>query len=253
MAAALVVSVAAQIGVNIANDVADAATGADSPRRVGPPRAVASGLLTPRQAWKGVAVSFAVAGVAGLYLIAIAGWAVAVMGIAVVAAALGYTSGPAYGYRALGEVSVFIFFGLVATVGSRFVHDRSAPSEAWVLGIVVGLLITAILVANNLRDIETDAASGKRTLAVVTGVTATKWLYASCLVVAFAVVAVAAAVGSIPAGSALGLVVAPALVPLIRMAFSGATGHGLIPLLVSTSRLQAAFGLAAAAGIAWIG
>lgn len=253
MAAALVVSVAMQVAVNIANDVADAARGADTPDRIGPPRAVATGLLTPRRAWTGVGVAIAVAGLAGLYLVAIAGWVIIVVGVVTVAAALGYTSGPAYGYHGLGEVSVFVFFGLVGTVGTRFVHDRSAPAEAWILGAVAGLLITAILVANNLRDIDTDAAAGKRTLAVGLGRQATRWLYAACLAGAFVAVVVAAVAGAVPAGTALGLIVAPVAIPLVRLAFTETAGPPLIAVLAGTSHLQAAFGLTAAAGIAWLG
>jgi len=253
MAAALVVSLAMQIGVNIANDVADAAKGADSEARIGPPRAVASGLLTPRQAWVGTWAAFGVAGLAAIYLVAIAGWPVVAMGVAAVFAAVSYTSGPAYGYHGLGELFVFVFFGLVGTVGTRFLHDKTAPSEAWVLGVVVGLLITAILVANNLRDIETDTGAGKHTLAVIAGRQATRWLYAGCVLGAFAIVAVAAATGALPGGTALGLIVSPAALPLIRLALTEVAGPPLIRLLTGTSHLQGAFGFVAAVGLISIG
>jgi len=252
-AVTLFIAIAMQIGVNIANDVADAAKGADDASRIGPPRAVASGLLTPRQAWIGVWTVFSLAGIAALYLVAIAGWVVILLGLAAVAAAIGYTSGPAYGYHGLGELFVFVFFGLVATVGARYVHDRTAPAEAWVLGAVVGLLITAILVANNLRDIDTDAAAGKRTLAVRLGRQRTRWLYAGCVVGAFVLVAVFSAAGTIPAGTALGLVVVPAAVPLVQIAFTEVAGPPLIRLLAGTSHLQGAFGMVAAVGIIWLG
>ncbi len=253
MAAALVVSLAMQIGVNIANDVADAAKGADSASRIGPPRAVASGLLTPSQAWFGALTAFGVAGLAAIYLVVIAGWPVVVLGVSAVVAAVSYTSGPAYGYRGLGEVFVFIFFGLVGTVGTRFLHDKTAPSEAWILGVVVGLLITAILVANNLRDIETDEEAGKRTLAVTMGRRATRWLYTACVLGAFAVVAMATVLGALPGGTALGLIVTPAALPLIRIAYTEVAGPPLIRLLAGTSHLQAAFGFVAAVGLISIG
>ena len=251
--AALVVSVAMQVGVNIANDVADAARGADSEARVGPPPAVASGLITPRQAWYGVAASFAVAGAAGLYLLAIAGWVVALIGVTAVMAALAYTSGPAYGYHGLGEMFVFLYFGLAATIGSRYVHDRTAPADAWVLAVAVGLLITAILVANNLRDIDTDAAAGKRTLAVRIGRGPTRRLYAATLGGAAVAVVVGVAAGAVAGGALLGLVVAPAAIPLIRTTFTTDIAAELIQVLAGTSHLQAAWGFATAVGIIWLG
>ena len=127
----LVTAVLLNIGVNFANDASDAARGADTPDRIGPPRAVAGGLITERAMWRGVAVVFGLAVTGGVYLTAVAGPWIVVIGVASIAAALGYTGGPVpYGYRALGEVFVFVFFGLVATVGSRFVHDSTAPADA---------------------------------------------------------------------------------------------------------------------------
>ncbi len=246
---ALFAALAIQVGVNYANDVADAARGADSADRVGPPRAVAGGLLTPRQMWAGVAVAFGLAGVAGLYLIWIAGWVVLVIGVASIAAALAYTNGPVpYGYFGLGELFVFTFFGLVATVGSRYVHDRTAPADAWLLAVPVGLLITAILVANNLRDRATDAAAGKRTLAVLIGPRATRALYTGLVAAAFALTAIYAAAGWTPRPTALGLAAAPPAVPLARAVWREAGGPALIGVLVGTSRLQLGYGLLVAAG-----
>ncbi len=248
-AVALFAALAIQVGVNYANDVADAARGADTAERVGPARAVAGGLLTPRQMWGGVAAAFGLAAVAGLYLIWIAGWVVLAIGVVSIAAALAYTNGPIpYGYYGLGEVFVFAFFGLVATVGARYVHDRTAPADAWLLAVPVGLLITAILVANNVRDRHTDAAAGKRTLAVLIGGGPARALYTALLAGAFALTAVYAAAGWAPAATALGLAAAPAAVPLVRSMWREESGPALIAVLVGTSRLQLAYGALVAAG-----
>lgn len=248
-AAALVAALAVQVAVNYANDAADAARGADTEARTGPRRAVASGLLTPRQMWAGVAAAFAVAGLAGLYLTVIAGWVVVAIGVASLVAALGYTSGPAYGYHGLGEVFVFVFFGMVATVGTRYVHDRHAPTEAWLLAMPIGLLVTAILVVNNLRDLDTDAAAGKRTLAVRIGRDSTRALFAALVVGPFLAVAGLAVTGLAPAWSALALAAAPLGFGPVRTVLGGATGPALISALESTARLHLAFGVLLAAGV----
>jgi 1,4-dihydroxy-2-naphthoate octaprenyltransferase len=172
-------SVLINVGVNFANDASDARRGVDNAERIGPTRAVASGLIPARTMWGGVAAAFALASACGIYLTTVAGWPILAIGVASLLAALGYTGGPfPYGYRGLGEVFVFLFFGLVATVGSRFAHDATAPLDAWLLAIPVGMLVTAILVANNVRDIDTDRTMGKRTLAVMLGRPATRHLYA---------------------------------------------------------------------------
>ncbi len=248
-AVAMFAALAIQVGVNYANDVADAARGADTAARIGPTRAVAGGLLTPRQMWQGVAVAFGLAALAGLYLAWIAGWVVIAIGVASLVAALGYTNGPVpYGYYGLGEVFVFAFFGLVATVGTRYVHDQTAPADAWLLAVPVGFLITAILVANNVRDLPTDAAAGKRTLAVLLGRTASRTLYTALVVGAFDLVLGYAVVGWTPGWTALGLLAAPLAVPLLRTIWIEETGPPLIGVLVGTARLQLAFGALVALG-----
>ncbi len=248
--AILAAAVAIQIGVNFANDVADAASGADSDARIGPQRAVASGLITPREMWRAIAVVFGIAALIGLYLVAEGGPVILIVGILSIIAALGYTNGPVpYGYRGLGEVFVFVFFGLVATVGTRWVFDRSAPVEAWLGGVVMGLLATAILVANNVRDLETDRATGKRTLVVSMGRTFGRRLYAVTTVGAVLLVVGAAIVGIFPLAT---LLVIPALVPavlLTRVVFTQVAGPPLIAVLVGTGRLQAAVGALLALGI----
>ena len=250
-AATLFAAIALQVGVNFANDVSDAGRGADTAARIGPPRAVATGLIPARAMWTGVWVAFGAAVAAGLYLTAVAGPVVVVIGVASIAAALAYTGGPLpYGYRGLGEVFVFLFFGLVATVGSRYVHDRTAPGDAWLLAIPVGLGITAILVANNIRDIASDMAAGKRTLAVMLGRQRTAILYGALLGAAGVATIAFPVAGLVPGGAAWGLAVAPAAVLLARSVAVHTSGPELIGALRGTARLQAAYGVLVAAGIA---
>lgn len=238
-AVTVVAALAIQVGVNFANDVADAARGADNADRIGPTRAVASGLLTARQMWWGVVVAFGVAVLCGIYLIAVAGPVIAVIGIASLLAALGYTNGPSpYGYRGLGELFVFVFFGLVATAGARYVFDRTAPLDAWLSGIVMGLLATAILVANNVRDIETDGATGKDTLVVRVGRAGGVAIYAACLAGALAVILLAVASGWLPIATLIAVAGIPLALPLIGTIRRETAGPPLIGVLKGTARLQ---------------
>src|SRR4051795_4622940 len=187
---ALVVALALQVAVNYANDYSDGRRGTDADR-VGPMRLVGSGAATPRQVLVAAALSFAVAGMAGLALAALSSWWLVAVGAVCIAAAWTYTGGPLpYGYRALGEVFVFVFFGLVAVVGTTFVQTGTLPGLAFAMAVPVGLLIVAILVVNNLRDIDGDALVDKRTLAVLLGDRQTRVLFVGLFVVAFAVVAV---------------------------------------------------------------
>src|ERR1700678_1862000 len=176
-----VVAVSLQVGVNYANDYSDGVRGTDAVR-VGPLRLVASGTASPRAVKSAALMAFAVAGVAGLVLAAVAGWWLLAVGAACVAAAWLYTGGRRhYGYAGLGEVSVFVFFGIVATVGTSYVQtDRLTALEA-LAAVPVGLLAVSLLVVNNLRDIPGDTAAGKRTLAVRLGATATRWFYEACV------------------------------------------------------------------------
>jgi 1,4-dihydroxy-2-naphthoate octaprenyltransferase len=243
-------ALAIQVGVNFANDLADAAKGADTAARIGPTRAVAAGLISAREMKRGIVVAFGLATAAGAYLIWLGGWPILVIGVTSIVAALGYTNGPfPYGYRALGEVFVFVFFGLVATVGTRYVFDRTAPAAAWIVAVPMGLLAAAILVANNLRDIDTDRTAGKRTLAVMMGRGATRILYAVCLTGGYGTVAVAAAAGALPAWSLACLASLPLAVALIRVAATQTAGPPLIGVLKGTARLQLLFAVLVAAGI----
>lgn len=248
--AALIGGLAIQVAANFANDVSDAERGADSDQRVGPTRVVAAGLLSPSAVWIGAWVALVVAVLCGIYLTLVAGWVIPVIGVASILALLGYTGGSRpYGYRGLGEVAVFVFFGPVATVTSRYVHDRAAPPEAWLLAIPVGLLAGAILVANNLRDIETDAVAGKRTVAVRLGRRRTVWLYGAMLATAFLLMGLFALTPWAPLSTALGLLAAPLCLPLIRQAATQ-RGRGLIPTLEGTARLHLVASLLMAIGAA---
>jgi 1,4-dihydroxy-2-naphthoate octaprenyltransferase len=249
--AALIGALAIQVAANFANDASDAARGADTAERVGPPRMVAQGVITPRQMWAATAGAVGVAVVCGVALIHMAGWVVAVIGVASLMAMLTYVGGPIpYGYRGLGEVFVFVFFGLVATVGSRYVHDRSAPMDSWILAMVMGALAAAILVANNRRDIDTDAATGKRTLAVILGRRRTAVLYAVLTYGAFVLIAVAALAGWTPLPTLFAALLAPFAIGPNRIISGEAEGLALIPVLGQTARLElwtgVVLGLAAA-------
>lgn len=239
LAVILFAALAIQVGVNYANDLADARRGADTEHRIGPTRAVATGLLSEAQMRRGIAAAFGAAAIAGFYLIYLGGWVVLVIGVVSIVAALGYTNGPIpYGYYGLGEVFVFVFFGLVATAGTRYVYDRTAPADAWISGVVMGLLAAAILVANNVRDIDTDRVAGKHTLAVVLGRQGGRWLYALTTVGAFAVILVGAVAGALPSGMLLALLAGAAAVPLLRDMFTETAGPPLIGVLKGTARLQ---------------
>lgn len=235
----LLAAVAIQIGVNFANDLADAARGADSATRIGPTRAVAAGLISPRQMRNGMIAAFGFAALGGLYLTWVAGWVVIAIGVASIIAALGYTNGPIpYGYYGLGELFVFVFFGLVATVGARYVYDQSAPLDAWVSGVVMGLFAAAILIANNLRDIDTDRAAGKRTLAVILGRTTTRTMYAASILGAFGTIALGAAATWLPIGTMIAYIASPLALPLFRIIGTQTEGPPLIRALKGTARLQ---------------
>ncbi len=246
----LFAALAIQVGVNFANDLADAEKGADTEARIGPTRAVATGLLSSSQMKRGIAVAFGLASVAGLYLIWLAGWVILAIGVVSIVAALGYTNGPIpYGYFGLGELFVFIFFGLVATVGTRYVHDRTMPADAWIAGVAIGLLAAAILVANNTRDVDTDRVAGKRTLAVIFGRTAGRWLYATMVIGAFVVIGIGVSTGTLPSWSMLTLAALPLAIAPIRTIFTETAGPPLIGVLKATARLQLVFAALLSVGV----
>ncbi len=216
---ALIVSLALQVGVNYANDYSDGVRGTDDVR-VGPTRLVAGGLAEPSHVKAAALAAFGVAALAGLALALATTWWLIVVGLLAMLAGWGYTGGPKpYGYLGLGELFVFVFFGLVATVGTTYVVIESFPAQAWLAGCVAGFLACALLVVNNLRDIPTDSASGKRTLAVRLGAQRTRWLYVGCVGAAAVSIVIIAAVWRTWTAIALaGLVVA---VPPIRTSLRG--------------------------------
>jgi 1,4-dihydroxy-2-naphthoate polyprenyltransferase len=245
--AALVVSLALQVGVNYANDYSDGVRGTDSVR-VGPVRLVASGLASPTAVKRAAFSVFGVAALVGLALAAATTWWLLAVGVACIAAAWGYTGGPSpYGYLGLGEVFVFVFFGLVATVGTTYVAVERVTALVVVAGCGVGSIACALLVVNNLRDIPTDAAAGKRTLAVRLGDPRTRSLFVGLVVAAFAFSAVAAA-WRVPALLTV-LAIPVASVP-VREVVDRASGPALIAVLGATGRAQLAYGSLFALGLA---
>lgn len=246
---ALVAALAIQVAANFANDASDARRGADTEERLGPPRMVALGRITPGQMWLGVALAVAVAGMAGIALTVIAGPVILVIGVFSVMAMLGYVGGPMpYGYKGLGEVFVFLFFGVVATVGSRYVHDMTAPRSAWLLSIPIGMLASAILVANNYRDLDTDRTAGKRTLAVLIGQESTQALFAILVYAAYPLIAFFAIVGWTPFPTMFAALLVPYAMGPVRVIYRKTDGPALIRALKMTARLHLWTGLVLAAG-----
>lgn len=236
---AAVVALALQVGVNYANDYSDGIRGVDEDR-VGPARLVGSGMATPASVRRAAFVSFGVAAVAGLFLAATTSWWLLIVGAASILAGWFYTGGPRpYGYAGFGEFFVFVFFGLVATVGTTYVVLERIPREAWWFGVSTGAVSCALLVTNNLRDIPTDRESGKRTLAVRLGDSRTRQSYVVLIAVAF--VALAASAIDRPASLA-GLLAFVLVIAPVRSVRSGAKGRELIGVLEATGRLQLAMG-----------
>ena len=247
VAAALVVSLLLQIGVNYANDYSDGVRGTDDVR-VGPMRLVATGTASPSAVKKAALLSFGLAAVAGLALAIATSWWLVLVGVAAILAAWGYTGGPKpYGYLGLGEVFVFVFFGLVATAGTTYVAIEEVPWVTWPASTGVGLIACALLVVNNLRDIPTDTDAGKRTLAVRLGDQRTRWFYALLIALTFACVVVSAVDRP---WALLGLLGIPASIGPVNQVLGGATGPQLIPVLGGTGRTQLVFGLTFAFGLA---
>ena len=248
-ALALLGALGIQVAANFANDVSDANRGADTEDRVGPRRMVAGGVITARQMWSATWASVAVAAACGIGLAVLAGPLVLFIGLASIVAMLGYVGGPfPYGYRGLGELFVFVFFGLVATIGSRFVHDASAPQVAWILAVPVGLLATAILVVNNLRDRDTDARVGKRTLVVIIGSESGTCLFALLIVGAFLIVTGAAVAKVLSVWSLLVWLAAPLAYRLEVAVLRARNPVQLGPALGQTARLHLLFGALVALG-----
>jgi 1,4-dihydroxy-2-naphthoate octaprenyltransferase len=245
--AALVVAVALQVGVNYANDYSDGVRGTDRERR-GPLRLTASGVATPNAVRNAAALSFAIAAVVGLLVsIVVSPWLLLV-GLVAIAAAVLYTGGPRpYGYEGLGELSVLVFFGFVATGGSAFVQLHRVPAVAWWASLAMGLPACAILLANNIRDLETDRVAGKRTVAVRVGRRRAQRLFVACLAGAFVAVA---AVGIARPAALLGLLAIPLAWRPARVVLTRSDPPALVRALIDTTRLELVLGVLLAAGLA---
>ncbi|MEY3680676.1 MAG: 1,4-dihydroxy-2-naphthoate octaprenyltransferase [Actinomycetota bacterium] len=236
---AAVVALALQVGVNYANDYSDGIRGVDDDR-VGPVRLVGSGLASARSVKIAAMSAFLVAAVAGLVLAIATTWWLIAVGAASILAGWFYTGGPRpYGYAGFGEIFVFVFFGLVATVGTTFVVLEQFPAATWWLGVATGAMSCALLVTNNLRDIPSDRESGKRTLAVRLGDSRTRGLFVALLVVGFTALMVA---GVSRPEVLIGLAAIPLAIAPIRTVNSGAIGRDLVAVLEGTGRLQLVFG-----------
>jgi len=248
--AALIGSIFIQIGTNLANDYSDAKRGADSADRLGPVRVTSAGLVAPRRVLHATWLAFAVAIAAGIYLAIVAGPLILAVGAVSILAGVLYTGGPRpYGYAGMGELFVFLFFGLVAVNGSFFVQVEQLDWVPLVLSIPVGLLATAILVVNNVRDIETDRRAGKRTLAVRIGRERARALYASLLLVAFEILALAPLLTDAPAWVLVALLSAPLALAPLRAVRTRTDGPSLNGALAGSGALLGAFSLLLAAGL----
>jgi len=248
--AALLIALLLQIGSNLANDVYDDERGADTPDRLGPTRVTQAGLLTRSQVKSGMKVVFTVALMLGLYLTWVRGWFVLVIGIVAIVSAIAYTGGPyPLGYHGLGEVFVFLFFGVTAVVGTYWVQVGHVSAAAWVMSVPVGLLITAIIVVNNLRDVEQDRAVGKRTVSVRIGVRATRVEYTACVAGAYAVHATAVLVGALPPHTLLALLSLPLAYRAAKVVWTE-SGKPLNGALATTGQLALAFAVLFALGLA---
>lgn len=247
--AALFGAVMIQIGTNFANDVFDHEKGADTEARLGPTRVVQAGLLTPTQVRRAMVLCFALASAAGIYLTWVAGWPIIAIGIASVLSGIAYTGGPyPLGYHGLGDVFVMLFFGFVAVCGTAFVQVGYVPAVAWLAAIAVGSLATSILVVNNVRDRDTDAVAGKRTLAVRFGRRAGHAEYIGMMVMAYAVpIALAHPTLAGPA-ALLPLLTLPWAVWLTRQLIT-LRGRALNTILAATAKLMLVHGVLCAIGL----
>jgi len=243
---ALLVALALQVGVNYANDYSDGVRGTDKDRK-GPVRLTATGLATPGAVRRAAFLSFGVAAVAGLVLSLVVNPWLLLVGVAAIGAAWLYTGGPRpYGYLGLGELMVLVFFGFVATVGSAYVQIKEVPAAAWWGSLVVGLLACAILLANNVRDVPTDALTGKRTLAVRLGATTAKRMFVACYVGSFASVVV---IGISRPWALLGLLALPLAIAPVRTILTRSDPPSLVQVLVVTSKVEVVVAVLVSVGL----
>ena len=244
---ALIVSLALQVGVNYSNDYSDGIRGTDADR-VGPTRLVGSGLARPSSVKKAAFACFGIAGVAGLILAALTSWWLLPVGVAAVAAAWFYTGGPKpYGYAGFGEIFVFVFFGLVAVLGTTYVQAGRISLTATAAAIGIGLLACALLMANNLRDVHTDQVSGKRTLAVLLGEPLSRRVFALTVAGAYLAVAV---IGIRHPWCLIALLSVPLAIPPVRQVLVGARGRALVVVLGATARVEIVYAVLLSFGLA---
>jgi 1,4-dihydroxy-2-naphthoate octaprenyltransferase len=248
--AALLGAIFIQVGTNLSNDYSDARRGADTEERLGPVRVTAGGLVPPSQVLLATYLTFGAAVLCGVYLVYVAGPELIAVGAASILAGVLYTGGPRpYGYEGLGEVFVFLFFGIVAVAGSYFVQVQQLPWQAFACAVPVGLIASAILVVNNVRDMETDRRAGKRTLAVRLGRERTRTLYAAMLGLAFLSPPLLWIAGGMTAWLLLSLACLPLAVQLVKVVRTRADGPALNAALARTGMLQLAFCLLFSAGL----
>jgi 1,4-dihydroxy-2-naphthoate octaprenyltransferase len=248
--AAMLGSILIQVGTNLSNDYSDARRGADTDDRLGPVRVTAGGLVPPKQVLMATYITFGLAVVCGGYLVAVAGIELLFVGIASIAAGVLYTGGPKpYGYEGLGELFVFLFFGIAAVAGSTFAQSETWPREAFVLAVPVGLLASAILVVNNVRDMDTDKRAGKRTLAVRLGRERSRLLYAVMVFGSYLVAPLPWLLGPLSPWLLLSWVTLPLALKLVRTVREHADGPTLNEVLAQTGLLQLTFCLLLSAGI----
>src|SRR6201994_3826678 len=249
-AAALVGALLIQIGANLSNDYSDARRGADAEDRLGPVRVTAGGLVPPRQGVIAPYRGFGVAVLFGIYLIAVAGWELLLVGAASILAGVAYTGGPKpYGYEGLGEVFVFLFFGIVAVAGSYFVQVKHLDWEAFALAVPVGLIASGILVVNNIRDIDTDRRAGKRTLAVRIGRQRTRVMFAVVIYLAYLLAPVTWIFGPLKPWLFLSWLTLPLAAAVIRTVRNHTDGASLNAALARTGLLQLTFCTLLSAGL----
>ena len=248
--AALIGSIFIQIGTNLANDYSDAKRGADTVDRLGPVRVTAAGLVAPRSVLIATWLAFGIAVAAGIYLAIVAGWVIIAVGAASIAAGVLYTGGPRpYGYAGLGELFVFLFFGLVAVNGSYYVQLERLDWLPFGLSVAVGCLATAILVVNNVRDIETDRRTSKRTLAVRLGRRRARSLYVALLVAAYAALLGTVTSRGGPWWALLGLLSVPLTMRPARIVTTRTDGPALNGALAGTGALLGVFSLLVSIGL----
>ncbi len=248
--AALLVALLLQVASNLANDLFDFRSGADAADRVGPPRAAALGLLSQRELTAGIALVVGFAGLVGLYLVAVGGWPILLLGVLAIVSAVAYTGGPwPYGYRGLGEVFVFVFFGPVAVAGTTYLQTLTLEPLALAASVPVGALITAVLVVNNLRDIVQDQRAGKMTLAVRLGEPGAVAEFGLLLALAYLTPVVLMLAGP-GLAMVLPLLSAPLALPLLRVVRAGGDPRRLNAVLAGTARLSLVFSALLAFGLA---